>query len=296
MPLVTGSNDEFEHLQVERIFTDSSERQAGGTVADYVFVLKKRLQNVIGIELTAFAIPSSVTPTFSLGVNDSIDFELSQGAVTKVFHAVMPSNSFEYQNISVPYLNYVSVLQQVLNRAIFSDPDFGTAGTTPAFFWTQCVPELKTVIGVSGGAVLRLLFASGLHNKTNARTVMGFNQSDYVVPAGSYIFSDFTVNTEPFDHIEVHVDEFREYSPIARIYNGYPGGSVVLQDASHTRFRYLNDAPPRILEKLTIRMRLPNGTPIENAFKNNHSLTFTAICLAHNANPVPRYIKVLQSL
>ena len=296
MPLVTGSNDEFEHLQVERIFTDSSERRPGDTVADYVFVLRKRLQNVVGIELTAFAIPSSVTPTFSTGVNDSIDFELSQGAVTKVFHAVMPSNSFEYQNISVPYLNYVSVLQQVLNRTIFFDPDFGASGATPAFFWTQSVPELKTVIGVSGGAILRLLFSSGINAKTNARAVMGFNESDYVIPAGSYIFSDFAVNLEPFDHIEVHVDEFREYTPIARIYNGYTGGSVMLQDASHTRFRYLKVAPPRILDKLTIRLRLPNGTPIENAFKNNHSLTFTAIYLAHNANPVPRYVKILQSL
>lgn len=295
MPLVLGANDEFEFVQVERIFTDSSERQ-DGTVSDYVIPLKKRIQNVIGMELTGFAIPSSMTPTFVKGSNDSIDFELSQGAVTKLFHAVMPSNYFDYQNVAVPYLDYVSVLQQVLNRTIFFDPDFGSAGVTPVFFWTQSVPEQNTVIGTAGGATLRLLFASGPNALTSARKVMGFNALDYTVPPGSFLTSEFAVNTEPFNYVEIYVDELREYTPLARLFNQPSNGSVIQQDTSQTRLRWLSDAPPRFLDKLTIRVRLPGGKPIENEFKNNHSLTFTAVCLSHNATPVPSYIRNMGSL
>lgn len=295
MPLIQGANDEREFLQVYRVFTDSIERRSG-TVSDYVVALKNRILDVIAIELTSFAMPTSVTPTFLSNVNDALDFELSLGPVTKTFTARMPTNSFTYQNATVPYLDLVGVLQQTLNKAIFFDPDFGSGGTTPVFFWTQAMPEQITVIGTSGGAQLRLLFASGTNANISCASALGFTKVDHLVPAGNYIVSNFPVNLEPFNFVEVYVDELPEYKPLARIYNPASAGSVLQQDYSVTRMRWLSDAPPRFLDKLTIRIRLPNGAPIEDAYKNNHSLTFSVVALSHASEKVPAFLQSIATL
>ncbi len=91
-------------------------------------------------------------------------------------------------------------------------------------------------------------------------------------------------------------DELPEYKPLARIYNPASAGSVLQQDYSVTRMRWLSDAPPRFLDKLTIRIRLPNGAPIEDAYKNNHSLTFSVVALSHASEKVPAFLQSIATL
>lgn len=271
--------DLSEFVAVRRVFVDSAQRSKG-TVSDYVFPLKRAAINVVTFELTGFAIPTSLTPTFRTGVNDVIEFTLTNGMATTTFFTRMPSYSYTYQNVAVPYLDFLRAVEQKLNFCIATDPNFGTGAPAPAVFETAPDPEEHLVL-MCANATFTLRFGSGAYTNESAYKPMGFAQADYgPIAPGSSLRSPYRTLLEPLRKIEFFVDEISDTEPVAVVYNTNASYYGQVLNENHARARLLDDSPPRILSQLTMRVRV-DGKPVEDAFKNEHSLSFTLQCFTH---------------
>lgn len=289
MPLPLAKKGEY-YIRMRRIFTDSLDRNRG-TVSDYVINLKSHIQDVIGLELTGYVIPSSLTPTFRTDYNDKFQFELSTGGTTKTFTVTWPTNSYTYQNVSVPYVSYINTLEQLLQSAVLTDATFGTSGTNPAAFKVLADPEEKTVVTVSGTGItgFRFLFGSGANADLLTYLVMGFAQGVDTTSSLTQT-SPNRVILEPFRKLEIYIDEIPELNPFHVIYNdnaAYYG--TVGNEVNYTRTRFLSSNALKRLTKLTIRLRI-DGLPIEDVYKNNHTFSFTVFQLAYEQT-IPNWLK-----
>lgn len=288
MPLPISHGEKY--IRISRVFVDSEERSEG-TVSDYTYDMNLEIQEVVGVELTGYVIPSSITPSFVTDLNDCLDFELSNGVTTTVFTAKWPSNSYTYENVSNPYLSYVLSLQQILEEAVFLDPVFGNNGPNRAFFDVTSDPETRTDVQVRPGfgiTSFRFLFDSGPCRKTSPFVAMGFPQVD--TPAGqTRIVSPQTTKLDSFPRVDIFIDEFPELSPLDVVYNSnaaYYG--TTYNDTNITRTPFLSNNPIRRLKKLHVRLRI-NGEPIPHLAQNEHSFCFTVFSIA-NEEYVPRWL------
>jgi hypothetical protein len=276
-------------VAAKRIYVDSSERSSG-TVSDYLIDLPNDVLNLVSLELTGFMLPTAMTPTFRDNVNNAIDFRLTRGAVTKTFAAFMPSFSFTYQNVAVPYLDFLRGVEQVLMNAIALDADFGVSAATPAIIFTTPDPEQKLRVGVSN-ATLALLFGSGVNKHMSAYQVLGFREVDYG-PAVD-ILSPFPSLLEPFRKIEIFIEQIGTRS-VAVVYNGNAAFSGQNFNETNSRMRFLDDSPPRRLSKLSIHVRV-DGEKVEDRLDNEHSLSVTALYFVYNET-VPRWLNQINTL
>lgn len=288
MPLPIPHGEKY--VRISRVFVDSGDRSEG-TVSDYLFDMNDEIQEVVGIELTGYVIPSSLTPSFLKDVNDCLDFELSNGVTTKIFTAKWTSQSYTYDNVSNPYLSYVLSLKQILEEACFVDPVFGNNGTNRAIFEVESDPETRTVVRVlpsTGITSFRFMFASGPCKDSSPFTAMGFSQTD--TAAGVLqIVSPRQVKLDAFPRIDIFIDEFPEFKPVDTIYNSnaaYYG--TTYNDTNITRTPLLSSKPLQCLKRLHIRLRI-NGEPVPDLAQNEHSFCFTLFSLA-SEEYVPRWL------
>lgn len=289
MPLPFSQKESY--TKVNRIFVDSTERQEG-TVAEYQYVLKDEIQDVVGVELTAYAIPTTLTPTFIPGLNDQFNFDITHAGLGYTFTGTVnfPSKSFTYENVENPYLSYVIALKQYLNESVFFDPVFGNGGTNPATFVVFADPETRTHISVLGTGItgFRFLF-DGVKNSANV--VMGFPKINTASNLSQ--ISPNKVSLDPFPRLDIIVKEFPELAPLDVIYN--PSASyygTTRNDSNVTRTRLLSSKPVRKLKTLTIRLEI-DGIPVVDQEENEHSLCFTILSIA-NEEKVPKWADLQQ--
>lgn len=287
MPLPQAPQNSY--IAVRRLYVDSASRSSG-TVSDYVFVLPTAVINVVAMELTAFSLPTSLTPTFRTGINDAIDFTLTNGMVTKSFSAFMPSFSFTYQNVAVPYLDLLRGIEQVLNFAIALDVDFGVASAAPAVFSTIADPEEKVRLSATN-ATFSLLFLTGPNFATSAFRPLGFQHVDYAMT--SSIVADFRSLLEPFRRIEFSVAEINP-KPLAVVYNTNSAYYGQVLNEFNARLRLIDNNPPRKLTQLTISVRI-DGELVEDSPKNEHSLSFTLFYFVH-VDELPKWLRQFNTL
>lgn len=287
MPLPQAPPDSY--IAVRRLYVDSAQRSSG-TVSDYVFTLSSTMINVVAMEMTAFSIPTSMTPTFRVGVNDAIDFTLTNGFVTTSFSAFMPSFGFTYQNVAVPYLDFLRGVEQVLNFAITTDVNFGVGAAAPVVFYTTADPEEKLRLSATN-ATFALLFLSGPNAARSAHRPLGFPKVDYATT--SDIVAPLRSLLEPFRRIEISVAEIHP-RPLAVVYNTNAAYYGQIQNEFNSRLRLIDNDPPRILSKLTISVRI-DGDLVEDAPKNEHSLCFTLFYFVH-VDQMPRWLNQFNTL
>jgi hypothetical protein len=270
-----------EFLEVRRVYVDSADRSKG-TTSDYEFKLPRAIANVVSIELTGFAIPDSLTPSFQTGVNDAVDFSVTRGTLTKFFTFRWPSNSYVYTTDTVSKAqSFYIVFEELLNRAMFSDPDFGAGAEQPEQIY--CIlSNFKTHLVHSREVKVSLLFGSGPNREQAANLQLGFARIDYH-STGYELISPDPVFLDPVKTIELFIDEIPEYSPLAVIYTSNEKYYRSKNEVSF-RSRFLDESPPRILSRLTIRVRV-NGRPIETGLKNEHSFSFTLYCVTEESVP-----------
>jgi hypothetical protein len=290
MPLPFSQREDY--TRINRIFVDSSERSQG-TVSNYRYDLKDEIQEVVGIELTGYAIPTTLTPTFVPNLNDQFRFEIKSGLYTFTATSTFPSKSYTYENVENPYLSYIITLKQIMTDAIFNDPVFGNNGTNPVTFTVFADPETRTHINASGTGLtsFRFLF-SNLEN--SAHTAMGYDKIDTSNNVSLTQISPRKVSLDPFPRLDIFIKEFPEVSPVDVIYN--PSASyygTTKNDTNVTRMRLLSSKPLKKLKWLNISLKI-NGIPIVNQPDNEHSLAFTILSIA-NEEKVPNWAK-LQSL
>ena len=290
MPLPFSQREDY--TRINRIFVDSSERSQG-TVSNYRYDLKDEIQEVVGIELTGYAIPTTLTPTFVPNLNDQFRFEIKSGLYTFTATSTFPSKSYTYENVENPYLSYIITLKQIMTDAIFNDPVFGNNGTNPVTFTVFADPETRTHINASGIGLtsFRFLF-SNLENSAN--TAMGYDKIDTSNNVSLTQISPRKVSLDPFPRLDIFIKEFPEVSPVDVIYN--PSASyygTTKNDTNVTRMRLLSSKPLKKLKWLNISLKI-NGIPIVNQPDNEHSLAFTILSIA-NEEKVPNWAK-LQSL
>jgi hypothetical protein len=284
-------SQEQSYTKINRIFVDSEERESG-TISDYQYLLKDEIQQVVGIELTAYAIPTTLTPTFIPNLNDQFKFELTHAGLGHTFVATVtfPSKSYTYENVENPYLSYVIAMKQFMNESIFNDPVFGNAGTNPVTFLVFADPETRTHVSAVGTGLtgFRFLFQD-IQNSANV--AMGFDNTNTANNLTQ--ISPRKVSLDPFPRLDIFVKEFPELSPLDAIYN--PNASyygTTRNDSNVTRTRLLSSKPVRKLTCLTISLRI-DGIPVVDKFENEHSLCFTIISIA-NEEKVPNWAKLQQ--
>ncbi len=290
MPLPFSQREDY--TRINRIFVDSSERSEG-TVSNYRYDLKDEIQEVVGIELTGYAIPTTLTPTFVPNLNDQFRFELKRGLYTFTTTATFPSKSYTYENVENPYLSYIITLKQIMTDAVFNDPVFGNNGTHPVTFTVFADPETRTHItaNANGLTSFRFLF---LNLENSAHIAMGFDKIDTSNNVTLTQISPRKVSLDPFPRLDIFVKEFPEFSPVDVVYN--PSASyygTTRNDTNVTRMRLLSSKPLKKLKWLNISLKI-KGIPIVDQPDNEHSLAFTILSIA-NEEKVPNWAK-LQSL
>jgi hypothetical protein len=294
MPLQIAKGPNY--VKVTKVFVNSDDRDTGSPGPyDYVITLPKEIQYVVGIELTSYNFPSEIAPTFvaagtGFDGTNKLDFALSNGTATN-FTMTWPEKSYSYQNVTVPYLSYVRMLQQLLNETIFSDATFGNGGPNEATFSVTVDPEERTVVTVSGTGVtgFQFLFATGTNEKDSAHTAMGYTKADTALALTNT--SPNPTNLSPFRFIDVNVEEAAEYQPLSRVYmtdNVYYG--TVRNEPNVTRTRLLSSQPIHRLKRLRIKLTLEGGVvpPVTSGL--SHDLGFTVFNLA-NEDVVPAWVK-----
>lgn len=285
------------YVKVTKIHVDSSKRNTtdSKSVTDYVIVLEKAIQYVIGMEITAYDMPRSLTPSFTaqqdnIAGTNKIDFELSanSGAVIQTFSVTLPQRKFTYQNLSSPLDGYVNTLEMLLNDAIASDGNFGEGGTYEATFTVVPTADQSTRVDVSGTGVdgFRFLFDSGSNQANSAYSQMGFTKVDGTTATTQE--SPNSVNLDTHRYVDVFIEEVPEFKPVERLYLNPSSSDSVLNNLNINRTRLLTD-PVHRLRTLRIRLSLPNGASPPSTSSEEHGFTLTVTSLS-NETSVPAWV------
>lgn len=298
MPLQQEISKE-NYIKVHKVYVSSADRTASSQSRyDYFIRLPTQIQYVVGLEITGYNLPSDLAPTFitsgaggSVLGTDKVDFELTNGVTTTVFTATWPQKQYDYQNVTVPYLSYVDILQQIMQDAVDGDAVFGIGGPNQATFVSDAVPEEQTQITVSGTGItgFRMLFASGPNAINSSYLAMGWNQVD---TASSLVqLSPSRAVMKPYRYVDFYLDCAPEFRPLKRIYmtdNVYYG--TVRNDPNLTRTRLLSSQPIRLLEKFRVQLFLEgNVVPPVTSNSLDHEFTLTVFSLANEVN-VPTWM------
>lgn len=286
------------YIKIDKVYVSSSKRnQNSKGLYQYQVDLDREFTNVVGVEVTGWSFPSKIAPTFvAAGSNfrgtNIVDFALKAGALTTQFSFAWPENQFSYENPSVPYLSYTTVLRQLLYAAIASDADFGPGGAHETNFNIIVDPKETTHFTVSGPGLegISLLFATGSNQRNSAFNQMGFSQVD--TPFQLDTESPGRTRLSPYVYFDISVKQVEEYTPLKRIYvanNAYY--NTVKVDPAITRTRLLSHHPIRLLKQLDITITLEGGV-IPPVFEGlDHEITFTFFSLQPENSKLPSYLK-----
>lgn len=296
MPLEVEKTQQ-NYIKVQKLFLSSADRNENSKgVYQYQIDLKTEIQYVIGFEVTGYNFPSEISPTFVApgpGFNGTwaMDFTLQAGALEKTFTAYWPEKLYEYENVTVPYLSFVQVCQQLLAEVVKNDVDFGIGRPNQVTFAVIPDPNEVTVINVSGPGVtgFRFLWASGPNKNDAAFNAMGFNQVDTAFALTTIAPS--RINLRPFRYLDINLKEAEEFSPLKRVYttdNFFYG--TIRNDPSVTRTRLLSSHPLQRLKKVNVTITLENGIvpPVLNGL--DHEITLTVFSIA-NEEFVPNWVR-----
>lgn len=285
------------YIKIHKLFISSADRtSASQSRYDYFIRLPTQIQYVVGLEITGYNLPSDLAPTFitstsgALGT-DKVDFELTNGVTTTVFTATWPQKQYDYQNVTVPYLSYVDILQQIMQDAVDGDAVFGIGGPNQATFLSEAVPEEQTKVTVSGTGItgFRFLFASGPNQQNSSYLAMGWNKVD---TASSLVqLSPSRAVMKPYRYVDFFLDCAPEFRPLKRVYltdNVYYG--TVRNDPNITRTRLLSSQPIRVLENFRVQLFLEGGVvPPVTSSSLDHEITITVFALANEVE-VPQWL------
>lgn len=291
MPL---TNTEYgkPYIKTTKLFVNSSERTSG-SLYNYVYTLAEEIQNVVAIELTGYNIPSEVTPTFiasgtNFVGNNKFNFYLENDAgASQTFTVTWPEKKYTYENTVVPYLSYISILEQLLNDAVKDDATFGTSGTTPVTFRVASDTDEKTVIYVvDSGAhidIFTLLFSTGANASESSYYEMGFAASTNISATGAagskVLTSPNATQLSPYRFVDITIDQ-SEFQPLQRVYlmdNTYYG--TTRNELNVSRTRLIRNNQIRKLNRLNIEMRLKNNI-VPPTSARAHDLIFTVFSIS----------------
>lgn len=285
------------YVKIHRLFISSADRTSSSQSRyDYFIQLKQEIQYVIGMEITGYNLPSDMAPTFisssgSASGTDKVDFELTNGVTTTVFTATWPQKQYDYQNVTVPYLSYVDILQQIMQDAVDSDATFGIGGANEATFTSVATPEEETKVTVSGTGItgFRFLFATGPNEKNSSYLAMGFNKTD--TASSLTQTSPSRAVMKPYRYLDFNLSCAPEFNPLKRIYmtdNVYYG--TVRNDPNLTRTRLLSSQPIRVLKNFRVQLFLENNVvPPVSGSQLDHEFTLTVFSLANEVE-VPSWM------
>ncbi len=292
------------YCKVQRAFISNKDR-VDGTDYDYTVRLKNPIDYVVGAEVIDFSFNNNLASPF-VGHN-KLDFRLKNPAIFggnwKTLTAIIPLENYTYDTQLNTTNSYVSVVQQAMNIAIYSDADFANkidvvfelepAERTEINIRTLAYPPLVTWPGY-GSTEAEFLFGTGPNKDENPSEIMGFpKDTDFpftiVTDDGILVakaLSPFSTNLNRFRYADVLVDEFSEYKPLYRALLSRNEIYQQEQDSNQTRTRLLTN-PVRKLEKMTIRIRL-QGDVVPSAIEE-HNISFILVYLS-NEQVLPNYV------
>lgn len=272
-------------VKISKVYINSDDRE-DGDVYSYRIKLNEEIQYVIGMELTSYSFPTTITPSFTES-NRWIDMSLTDGTDTSVISISMPIKPFTYNG-------YQDTLDSLMTDAIDADPIFGSSGYG-CYVIVNSNGEDKTEIEFyddSFDAVtMTLAFQSGPNASNSAYEQMGFEQSDYSVFAGNTLTSPNPVNLTTYNYFDVNIEEARELRPLSRIYrNNNSFSGIAVNELNVTRTRVLSSEPIRSLRYLTVRIRLAGGVIPPTTEQPPHDIGITVLSVGNENSSIPRYL------
>jgi len=246
----------------------------------YVQRLENALSNVIGMELVDFVVPRNIAPPFAF--ENQFRLTLSGGFLPpKTYTVTLPDRMYLYSAPNEPLNSYVDMLSAILNDVIASDVDWVDKARFISFTDSRQRTSLALVSLFYGGWAGdgSLGFTLDFTIANSPYTQMGFTEATFTsalatnivaLPPVQLLTSPSPTALKPFRYIDVFVDEFRDFSPFARIYIDPELDSVVRNNTSQpTRLLW---KPLRRLNTISVEIKLPNRQyPIS---VDTHDLTF----------------------
>lgn len=289
----------------------------GASDFTYDVRLPEIVDNVIGIELVEWSLPTDIVPTFYPATttqtgNNKLDFTLTNSDVSGTpgtFSVTFPTKYYQYENYADPNRDYNVVVAKLMNEAIDANPTWaGQVRITlvPQAFYNSLfiVSTIGSGLPASSTTVLRLLFSSGANSASSSYKVMGWpakvdvtsSTAIIALPPGSQaIASPGIVQLRVALFLDVYVEQSPQ-RPMARIFVdevAYIRNKIATDGISGLELD--KDNPPRKLEKLSIRLRFQNnldpGNFSDGVIIAPHYFTFHIISLQNEIATKPRWIK-----
>ena len=272
----------------------------------------------VSINLPSYRIPRDLSPSFYpesfqnriVGTN-KVDFTITNTDIapgTHTFSFTWPTRNFIYFSSNIKSIDYISILQKLLNDEINKNPIF--KDKTQLFVILNS--DQRTIIASSvtdttlpanSVTTFSFLFGTGVNKNSSAFFQMGFDQADvsssnsiiYTFNPLQLIVSPKPTNLRIFNYIDVDVKE-SDVTPMKRIFNvDSRYNSLFFQrDLRGSHFEVGRTDHEKI-EDLHVRLSFPGGqSPTDyteaqtNGSETTVGLGFSLIQLAEDE---PRKIK-----
>lgn len=218
------------YTRVTRVYVESDEREQNigpNNPAKYRFKLNKAIRDVFAMEIVGWQFPDDITPSFlpnplntNVDGDDKVDFSLFNVGlgVEAIFSITLPPFSFFYQSATNPNRSFVDKLVQLMNDAIFTDPNYG-AGSVK--FFAKSDSFERTFIEIRSNApfattdevTLTFLFGTGPNAQNSAAIQMGFLANTDSNPSASQgilvplqvLESPFNSDLIPRPYVDVYI-------------------------------------------------------------------------------------------
>lgn len=282
------------------------------TVSDYQTIVDQAPQNVTSLELTNYIMPRTYATPFPYASSTSHGARYLDIRVEDVANpAVFLDFSIEMPN-KVLYnteLTLEKFTQDLTDTYQYYRSTTGIAVPDMSFRWMDdqefpsgqygalLIYAIDDPVPVSSSANVYFLFASGPNADNSPWRELGFpTQADVggyqMLPSGlevRYPVPSTRLNFWRDRYVEINIDQIPELEPFARVFvtskEDYSNNSEEPTDD----VRLLSN-PPRFIDKLTVRLRMNQGRPINPRSIDVHSLTLDALCVVPNVT-VPNWIQ-----
>jgi len=248
--------DGESYLAVTKVYANSYDDRGEGTNGRFRVPLNTELRNVVSVELTGFAMPRSIAPTFPL-VNSYVDFHVIEDGITRYDYSFqLPQTSFTVDTLS-------TYLEDTMDELVSDE--------IKASLYYIVTPSANNVLEFTFGWADNFNtytwgfdFKTGPNAVNSAYAQLGFEQEDYTSTRDDLrteiITAPLPVMLDSYRYIDITIEEIPELQPIKRIFIGNTASYTLVSQniAPRTRIITNTDGSAR-LRHITINASLAGG-------------------------------------
>lgn len=298
--------DAQSYIRRTRLLVNSDQRAtSSNSQFDFVFELPSPFEKVIGLEMVGYNMKRDVQQTFYpdqgfFKGNLFIDVYMDRAnALDTPYYFTIELAPRDYTDLADLQADLQAALNDTMDAG--GHPTFNTGFIS----WTVTSATTRGVTMIyyelnNSSYFGQFLFGSGPNAHRSAAKVLGFVEgvdSNAYVEYDAGLFGTGFYNTPqttsfvalaPWRYIDVHIDEFPELKPVARI--PFFDATTTLYERSDASAPRLLEQPVKRLDSMRFRLTLPDGRPPLERSLGGYDLVFDVLTLSPETG-IPAWVQ-----